>query len=63
MNFKGLKWLNFILTVVALVAIYIFLNGRLDPPFNTILSAALVIVGILSLIPALRDSKKENDNR
>lgn len=57
MNFKGLKWLNLTLTLIALIAIYIFLNDRLDPPLNGILIAALVIVGLVSLLPVLRDIK------
>lgn len=62
MNFKGLKWLNFILTVFALFAIYIFLNDRLDPMFNTLLIVALVIIGLASSVPVLRDFvKTDND--
>lgn len=63
MNFQAIKWLNFILTIVALLAVYIFLNGRLDPPFNTLLVIGLVIVGLLSLVPVFRNTGKNNEDK
>ncbi|WP_411842393.1 hypothetical protein [Salinicoccus sp. HZC-1] len=61
MNFQAIKWLNFILTVVALFAVYIFLNEKLDPPFDTFLIVALIIVGLLSLVPVFRNTGKSNN--
>lgn len=62
MNFKGMKWLNFILTAVALLAIYIFLDGRLEPALNNILTGALAVIGLVSFVPVMRDFKKNDNN-
>lgn len=59
MNFKGMKWLNFTLTIIALFAIYIFLSGRVDPALSNILLVVLIIIGLLSLIPVLKKPKND----
>ncbi|WP_017549393.1 hypothetical protein [Salinicoccus carnicancri] len=60
MNFKGMKWLNFTLTIIALFAIYIFLSSRVNPALSNILAVVLIIIGLLSLIPVLKKPKDGN---
>lgn len=59
MNFQGMKWLNFTLTIIALFAVYIFLSSRVEPALSNILLAVLIIFGLLSLIPVLKKPKND----
>ncbi|HIW11575.1 MAG TPA: hypothetical protein H9891_00200 [Candidatus Salinicoccus stercoripullorum] len=61
MNFKGMKWLNFILTIIALFAIYTFLDGRLNPALSNALLVILIPIGLLSLMPVLEKSKNDSE--
>ncbi|MFC3418631.1 hypothetical protein ACFOLA_03965 [Salinicoccus hispanicus] len=59
MNRNTLKWLNFTLTIIALFAIYVFLDGIIDPSMQSLLIVGLLIVGMVSLVLVLR---RENEN-
>lgn len=61
MNFKGMKWLNFILTIIALFAIYTFLDGRLNPALSNALLVILIPIGLLSLMPVLERFKNDSE--
>lgn len=58
MNRSTLKWLNFTLTIIALFAIYVFLDGIIDPSMQGLLIVGLLIVGMVSLVLVLR---RENE--
>ncbi|WP_342387439.1 hypothetical protein [Salinicoccus bachuensis] len=54
MNRNTIKWLNFTLTVIALFAIYVFLDGIIDPSMHGLMIVGLVIIGMVSLVLVLR---------
>ncbi|WP_462421407.1 hypothetical protein [Salinicoccus sp. Marseille-QA3877] len=54
MDTKAYKWLNFLLTFIAAVAIYYFLHDSIPEQFRIPLMIGLVIIVVVSLIVAFR---------
>lgn len=54
MDTKAYKWLNFLLTFIAAIAIYYFLHDSIPEQFRIPLMIGLVIIVVVSLIVAFR---------
>ena len=54
MDTKAYKWLNFILTFIAAIAIYYFLHDSISEQFRIPLMIGLVIIVVVSLIVTFR---------
>lgn len=54
MDTTAFKWLNFLLTFVAAVAIYYFLHDSIAEQFRIPLMIGLIIIVVVSLIVAFR---------
>lgn len=50
MDAKSMKWLNFILTLIAVGAIYYFLNDSIPSGFKIPFIIALILIAALSLL-------------
>lgn len=64
MNTKAYKWLNFLLTFIAAIAIYYFLHDSIGEQFRIPLMIGLVIIVVVSLIVAFRretPGRRNND--
>ena len=60
MDTKAYKWLNFLLTFIAAVAIYYFLHDSITEQFRIPLMIGLVIIVVVSLIVAFRREIPQN---
>lgn len=54
MDTKAYKWLNFLLTFIAAIAIYYFLHDSIAEQFRIPLMIGLVIIVVVSLTVAFR---------
>ncbi|SOC40972.1 hypothetical protein [Salinicoccus kekensis] len=54
MDTAAYKWLNFLLTLIAAIAIYYFLHDSIPAQFQIPLMIGLVIIVVVSLIVAFR---------
>ncbi|MHC0551975.1 hypothetical protein [Salinicoccus sp. CNSTN-B1] len=55
MSKNTFKWLNFTLTIIALFAIYVFLDGIIDPSLHGFMLIGLIIAALVSLVLVLRN--------
>ncbi len=54
MDTTAYRWLNFLLTFIAAIAIYYFLHDSVPEQFRIPLAIGLVIIVVVSLIVAFR---------
>lgn len=54
MDTAAYRWLNFLLTLIAAIAIYYFLHDSIPAQFRIPLMIGLIIITVVSLIVAFR---------
>jgi undecaprenyl pyrophosphate phosphatase UppP len=61
MDTAAYKWLNFLLTFIAAIAIYYFLHDSIPEQFRIPLMIGLVLIVVVSLIVAFRRETPRRD--
>lgn len=60
MDTKAYKWLNFLLTFIAAIAIYYFLHDSISEQFRIPLMIGLVVIVVVSLTVAFKREVPQN---